>query len=242
MNNMTISILDQIIEDLKTGIIAEKAHFFPKFFKTGPGGYGEGDIFIGITVPHVRQIVKLYWKDISLEDTLTLLKDPIHEYRLTALFILVEKFTKTKDHSEKEVIVESYLCNIDYINNWDLIDTSAYKILGVWLYTRDRSILYKLAKENHLWKQRVAIISTFYFIKKNDYTTALEIAEILLNHKHDLIHKAVGWMLREIGNRNYDTEYDFLEKHYKIMPRTMLRYATEKFDESVRQMFLKGQI
>jgi 3-methyladenine DNA glycosylase AlkD len=239
---MTISILDQIIEDLKTGIIAEKAHFFSKFSKTGPGGYGEGDTFIGITVPHIRQIVKLYWKEISLEDTLILLQKPIHEYRLAALLILVEKFTKTKDHSEKEVIVESYLCNIDYINNWDLVDTSSYKILGAWLYTRDRSILYKLANENHLWKQRVAIISTFHFIKKNDYTTALDIAEILLNHKHDLIHKAAGWMLREIGNRSYDTEYDFLEKHYKVMPRTMLRYAIEKFDESVRQMFLKGQI
>lgn len=239
---MRITILDQIQEDLQACANPIKAAFFPKFFKSGPGEYAEGDKFAGITVPHIRQIVKTYWKDISIEDSVELLQNSIHEYRLTALLILVEKFNKTKDDKQKERIVDLYLKNLDYVNNWDLVDSSAHKIVGAWLYSRDREVLYNLASEDHLWKQRVAIISTLFFIKKDDYATTLEIAKRLLNHEHDLIHKAVGWMLREVGNRNYDIEYEFLEKHYTNMPRTMLRYAIEKFDESVRQEFLKGQI
>jgi len=239
---MNITLLDQIKEDLLSKANTEKAEFFPKFFKAGPVEYAEGDTFIGVTVPHIRQIIKTYCKYISLEEILILLKNPIHEFRLTALLLLVEQFSKTKDIKHKEVIVKSYLNNLDYVNNWDLVDSSAYKIVGAWLFTRDRSLLYKLSEENHLWKQRVSIISTLYFIKKDDYFTTLEIAKKLLNHPHDLIQKAVGWMLREVGNRNYDIEYDFLKMYYKQMPRTMLRYAIEKFDNSIRQQFLKGEI
>ena len=158
------------------------------------------------------------------------------------MLILVCKFEKAKLDEDKKAIVDLYINNLEYVNNWDLVDSSAYKILGAYLEERDRSILYRLAKSNHLWSQRVAIIATLWFIGKNKFSDTLNIAQILLNHEHDLIHKAVGWMLREVGNRDFETEFQFLKKHYKQMPRTMLRYAIEKFDPELRQRFLKGLV
>ena len=171
-----------------------------------------------------------------------LLDSEIHEHRLTALLILVYKYDKSNDEEDKSEIINAYLDNLSRVNNWDLVDLSADKLLGPYLFKRDKKLLYRFAESDDLWKQRIAIMSTFYFIKNNQYEDTLKLAEILIQHKHDLIHKAVGWMLREIGNRDYQIEYEFLKKRYNDMPRTMLRYAIEKFDEEVRQAFLKGKI
>lgn len=177
-----------------------------------------------------------------MEGVQLLLRSQVHEYRLTALVILVHKFEKAKDEADKKAIVDLYISNLEYVNNWDLVDSSADKILGAYLAERDRSILYRLARTNHLWSQRIAIMATFYFIRRNEFQDTLEIAKILLKHEHDLIHKAVGWMLREVGKRDFRVEYEFLKKYYKEMPRTMLRYAIEKFEPELRQQFLKGLI
>lgn len=232
--------INNLKEELKRYTDKEKAEFLPRFFKSGPGDYGEGDVFIGVTVPNQRKVARKF-KNLSLQDIESLLNEDVHEYRLTALIILVYQFEKSKEDS-KRVIVDFYLENADRVNNWDLVDSTAHKILGPYLINKDRKILYKLAKEEHLWKQRIAIMATFHFIKNNDYKDALAISEILINHKHDLIHKAVGWMLREIGNRDKEVEVDFLNKHYKLMPRTMLRYAIEKFSNEERQDYLKGRV
>lgn len=219
-----------------------KGTFLQRFFKTGPGEYAEGDKFIGITVPQQRQVAKAFWKETELDDIAALLKSPVHEYRLTALFILVLKFEKTKSEEVKKEIFRFYIHHLDYVNNWDLVDSSAGKIAGAYLFERDRKLLYKLAKEDHLWKQRVAVIATQYFIRHNDFKDTLALAEVLLSHPHDLIHKAVGWMLREIGNKDEKILTEFLERHYKKMPRTMLRYAIEKFNPEKRLAFLKNEI
>ncbi|GAA0177474.1 DNA alkylation repair protein [Clostridium sediminicola] len=236
---MSIEI-NNLKEELKKYIDLEKAEFFPRFFKVGPGEYGEGDVFIGVTVPNQRKVARKF-KNLSLQDIESLLNEDFHEYRLTALLILVHQFEKSKEDN-KRALVDFYIENADRVNNWDLVDSTAHKILGPYLDNKDREILYKLAKEDHLWKQRIAIMSTFYFIKNEDYKDALAIAEILLKHKHDLIHKAVGWMLREIGKRDKEVEVEFLNKHYKQMPRTMLRYAIEKFPNEERQNYLKGRV
>jgi len=237
-----LEYISKIKQDLALFIDQEKAEFFPKFFNAYSGGYGEGDQFLGVKVPDQRKVARKYYKNISLEGVQMLLRSPIHEYRLTALLILVYKFEKSKSEEDKKKIVDLYLNNLEYVNNWDLVDSSAYKILGAYLEERDRSILYHLAKSDHLWSQRVAIIATLWFIRKNQFSDTLNIAKILLNHEHDLIHKAVGWMLREVGNKDFETEFQFLKMHYKQMPRTMLRYAIEKFDPGLRQQFLKGLV
>jgi len=237
-----MSCIDTIKIELNQYINNEKADFFPKFFKTGFGEYGEGDKFIGVTVPNQRKIARKYYIVLELNDVEMLLREPIHEYRLTALFILCLKYEKTKENYIKQSIVNLYLNNLQYVNNWDLVDSSAYLILGLHLINNNKEILYEFAWSNDLWKQRIAIITTLHFIRNNKYKDTLRIAEILLKHNHDLIHKAVGWMLREIGNRNLQIEIEFLQKHYKQMPRTMLRYAIEKFDEELRQKFLKGLV
>jgi 3-methyladenine DNA glycosylase AlkD len=213
-----------------------------KFFQAYPGGYGEGDKFLSVQVPEQRRLSRIYYNLLTLEELADLLKSPYHEFRLTTLMMLVLRYQKTKDMKEKEAIVNIYLDNLDYINNWDLVDSSAHHILGSWLQDKPHGILFNLAAEDHLWRQRVAMIATACFISNGQYETTLKLAQKLLYHKHDLIHKAVGWMLREVGKRDYKTEYDFLKKHYKTMPRTMLRYAIEKFEEPVRQDFLKGNI
>ncbi len=220
----------------------QKAIQLMRFFKCGPGQYGAGDIFIGLTVPEIRNIAKIYFKQVNFESIEFLMTSIYHEVRLTALLILTYRIAKAVDESARQQIVEFYIKHIDYVNNWDLVDLSADKILGEYLYDKDRAMLYDFARSNHLWKERISIISTYNFIKKGDYRDTLSIAAILLNHKHDLIHKAVGWMLREIGKRELNTGLFFLNKYYKAMPRTMLRYAIEKFDESLRLKYLKGEI
>jgi len=225
--------------DIEKATNPEKAKLLQCFFKTGKGEYGEGDIFLGITVPESRKLAIKY-KDLPLKDTESLLKSKIHEERLIALLILVHNYEKNSETRDK--IFNFYLKNTEYINNWDLVDLSSHQIVGNYLSGRNRYILHKLAKSDNLWEKRISIISTAYFIKKDDFSETLKIATILLKDKHDLIHKAVGWMLREVGKRDLKTEESFLKKNYKKMPRTMLRYAIEKFPESKRLRYLKGEI
>lgn len=231
-------MLKDLQQELKKLADPEQAKNLSRFFKTGPGQYGEGDIFLGIKVPVLRQVSKKY-KALSLADSTTLLKSKLHEERLLALFILVLKFNKA-DEELRQKIYQLYLDHYQHINNWDLVDLSAPKIVGEFLLDKkDRKILYRLAKSKNLWQKRIAMLSTYTFIKKKDFKDALAIAEILVDDKHDLIHKAVGWMLREIGKIDQATEEAFLDKHVKQMPRTMLRYAIEKFEENKRQVYLK---
>lgn len=207
-----------------------------RFFKTGEGEYGEGDKFLGIRVPKVRGIARKF-KQLSLKKTVQLLHSDYHEERLCALIILVNQ-AKKADKAELKKIYDLYLDNTKYINNWNLVDTSAEHIVGRYLIDKDRTVLHQLAKSEDLWERRIAIMSTFHFIKNGDFSDTLKIAELLVNDKHDLIHKAVGWMLREIGKRDIKTEEQFLDKHVQHMPRTMLRYAIEKFEETRRQYYL----
>jgi 3-methyladenine DNA glycosylase AlkD len=233
---------DLVRQKLKACADPEKALFLPRFFKAIPGGYGEGDRFLGVTVPLQRKIAHTHYCEISLSDLGELLRDQFHECRLTALFILVLKYENAALAEEKKLLADYYLGNIDYVNNWDLVDSSAYKILGPFLENRDRGLLYELARSGHLWRQRIAIISTMHFIRAGDFADTLKLAEMLLKHEHDLIHKAVGWMLREVGKRDFDAEYQFLKCHYQTMPRTALRYAIEKFDPALRKQFLSGTL
>ncbi len=210
-----------------------------KFFQVFPGGYGEGDKFIGVSVPNQRLVSKQFYKDASIDELHTLLKSSIHEHRLTALFMLVLKYQKSKNLKEQERIANLYLNNLDYVNGWDLVDSSAHYILGSYIHKTGKfELLDTLAESNHLWKQRVSIIATFYLIRENNFEHSLRIAEKLLNHPHDLIHKAVGWMLREVGNRDMSAEIPFLEKYATKMPRTMLRYSIEKFEPELREKYL----
>ncbi len=228
-------MLDKIKEELLNLKDLEKAEILSRFFKTGKGEYGEGDIFLGIIVPKQRKVAKKYL-NLGLEEIQKLLSSKIHEHRLTSLFILIDKYKKSDNKKE---IFDFYLKNTKNINNWDLVDLSAGNVLGNYLLEKDKSILYELAKSNNLWERRISIVSTFAFIKNNKFEDTLKISEILLNDKHDLIHKASGWMLREIGKRNQEIEEEFLKKYYKKMPRTMLRYSIEKFDEDKRKFYLK---
>jgi 3-methyladenine DNA glycosylase AlkD len=206
------------------------------FFKTGPGEYGEGDVFIGIKVPPLRLLAREF-EDTPLRTLKTLLMSKVHEERTLALMILVRQFARG-DEELRERVYNFYLAQTRYINNWDLVDGSAPYIVGPFLWKRDRRRLYVLARSTSLWEKRIAILATSYFIRQNDFADALKISEILLADKHDLIHKAVGWMLREIGKRDATAEESFLKKHYRGMPRTMLRYAIEKFPESKRRRYL----
>jgi 3-methyladenine DNA glycosylase AlkD len=230
-----------VLADLHTAADPAKAVLSASFFKTGPGQYGEGDTFIGVTVPRQRAIAAKYFRDLSLDETIQLLKGPIHEQRLTALIILVEKFNRA-DSVVQDQIYALYLENTAYINNWDLVDASASYIVGPYLEHRDRSILMTLAKSNSLWERRIAIVASGYFIRYGQYADTLRLATMLLRDTHDLIHKAVGWMLREVGKRDRKALEGFLATHYRTMPRTMLRYAIEHFEPEVRLRYLKGNI
>lgn len=210
------------------------------FFKTGKGDYGEGDVFAGLKVPTQRKLASEF-RDLSFVDLKVLLNSPVHEERLISLFILIDKFAKSTE-KEQQVIFKFYLKNRRGVNNWDLVDLSAPKIIGKYLLEKDKSLLFKFAVSKNLWDRRIAILSTYEFIRNENYETTLKIAVILLEDKHDLIHKAVGWMLREIGKRNLMVEENFLKIHYKKMPRTMLRYAIEKFPEVKRKKYLQGKI
>ncbi|EMS31834.1 Putative DNA alkylation repair enzyme [Mariniradius saccharolyticus AK6] len=230
---MTASAIIQALSDLSN---PEKAAFLPGFFKAFPGGYGDGDKFLGVTVPNQRKVAAHFAKKTTEGDLQQLIESPYHEVRLTALLILVSKFRKA---SEKGFWVDFYLRNLKYVNNWDLVDSSAHFILGEWLWDKDRKMLHDMARRGNLWEQRIAIISTYHFIRKQDFADTFTIAETLIDHRHDLIRKAVGWMLREIGNRDFEAEKVFLEKHYRQMPRTMLRYAIEKFPAVEKENFMK---
>ena len=210
-----------------------------RFFKTGKGEYGEGDRFLGIRVPTIRKCVREY-RTISLEDTLKIVKSPYHEARLLALLILVEKYSSANMNTEQQAIYRSYLSHTKFINNWDLVDCSAQHIVGAHLSSKDRKPIYRLVRSRSLWERRIGVMSTFHFIKREDFSDTLAISELLLHDQEDLIHKAVGWMLREVGKRNRNDEERFLVKHYKEMPRTMLRYAIEQLPEIERLAYLHG--
>lgn len=233
-----------INQDLKARADPIRAANLKRFFKTGKGEYGEGDMFLGLTVPECREIAKKYGS-LSFEEIENHLNSKFHEERLIALLILVNKYDK--EIIKRKAIFDFYLAHTYSINNWDLVDLSAHKIVGRFLYDLDkdfpvyRSILRKLAQSSNLWEKRIAIISTFYFIKNGSFDYSLDIAEKLLLDKHDLIHKAVGWMLREIGKKDKKVLDKFLTKHYKLMPRTMLRYAIEKHSRQERQEYMERE-
>lgn len=222
----------------------DKARHQQRFFKTGPGGYGEGDRFIGVTLPVQRRIAKKY-RDTPVSELAAMLGSEIHEHRQTALLIMVESY-KLKKASEgrRRELVQLYLDKMDSVNNWDLVDSSAHYILGPWMLAEpeQRQLLYTLARTEKLWHQRIAIMTTFAFLRAGEFEDTFKLADLLLDHPHDLIHKAVGWMLREVGNRDRAAEESFLKPRYKSMPRTMLRYAIERFPEELRQSYLKGLI
>jgi 3-methyladenine DNA glycosylase AlkD len=211
-----------------------------RFFKTGPGEYGEGDIFLGIRVPVLRKLVG-ECQNLPVTEIEILLQSPIHEERQLAIFLFVHIFKKGDDDLKKN-IYNLYLASTEFINNWDLVDASAEHIVGAYLLNKNKRPLHRLAKSTHLWERRIAIMATFHFVKQHQFSETLKIASMLLSDRHDLIHKATGWMLREIGKRDLKTEKKFLKEHYKKMPRTMLRYAIEKFPERQRQRYLKGSI
>ncbi len=229
-----------IQKELKKLADKEKAKILQRFFKTAKGQYGEGDLFLGVTVPQMRNLVKLYWKEISLDEIKKILDSKFHEERLTYLLILVKKY-ENSDDKQKWMFVKFYLKNLKKINNWDLVDLTAPNILGNFLLDRDRKILYKLVKSKNLWEKRISIISTFSFIRKNKFEDTLRISKILLQDKHDLIHKAVGWMLREVGKRDMKVLERFLEENYRNLPRTALRYAIEKMQADKRMYYLTKQ-
>ena len=233
-------VSQEIIDYLKSLSNPEIAEHSQRYFKTAKGEYGFGDKFLGIRVPVIRESVKKY-KSTSLNIVVKLLKSEFHEIRLFALLLLVYQFSKA-DMDKQDKIYNLYLNNTKYINNWDLVDSSAHHIVGAYLENKDRAILVKLSKSKLIWERRIAIIATAYFIKNKDYKDTLRISKILINDKEDLIHKAVGWMLREIGKRDLNEEVTFLNRHYKNMPRTMLRYAIEKFSKTERDKYLKGTL
>lgn len=232
---------EQILLSLEQKAIPAKGAQLQQYFKTGPGGYGEGDIFLGVTVPEQRKIAKAISQDASLPQLSELIQHRYHEMRLTGLLAFVYRFEKTKQEAERQLLVDFYLEHLDYINNWDLVDTSCSQVLGAYYWKKEKSLFFSLAESPLLWRQRISMISAFYWIRKGEFTDALALAEKLKNHPHDLMHKAVGWMLREVGNRNFEVANEFLSKHYRTLPRTMLRYAIERFPEELRQDFLKGR-
>ncbi len=232
--------LSQIKSQLKGLADSKQAASLQRFFKTGPGQYGEGDRFLGIRMPRLRQVAKAHL-DLSMADIARLLHCQIHEQRMTALLILTYRFATARE-SEQGVICRFFLDNTQWINNWDLVDVTVPQVVGAYLMTRDRKPLYRLALSQSLWERRIAIVATFHFIKHHQFEDTLKIADLLLQDRHDLIHKAVGWMIREVGKRNGAVMEDFLMPRYPRMPRTMLRYAIEKLPEPRRQAYLKGRV
>ena len=228
-------------KELRKYASKEKADILSRFFKTGRGEYGEGDIFIGAVVPDIRKIAKKY-QDLPLKIAIKLLRSPIHEERILALLIMVLKFQKAQTEAQKKAVYNAYLANTKYINNWDLVDLSSHEIVGNFLLNKSKKELYSLSKSESLWERRISIVSTHRFIRNGRFKDTLKIARILLKDSHDLIHKAAGWMLREVGKRDLDVLENFLKDHYKSMPRTMLRYSIEKFPENKRLKYLNGKV
>jgi 3-methyladenine DNA glycosylase AlkD len=231
-----MSRLGNARKELRKNADKERAKVLQRFFKTGPGEYAEGDIFLGLTAPLTRKTVKEF-QDLPLSDLVKLLHSKIHEERVLALLIMVRQFDKA-DNGAKEKIYKVYLANTKFVNNWDLVDLSAPKIVGGFLIGKDKRILYKLAKSSLLWDRRIAILATFAFIRLGDFNDAFSVAKLLLGDKEDLIHKACGWMLREAGKRDARAEEEFLRENCRTMPRTMLRYAIERFPQKQRRLFL----
>ena len=227
----------RIRQELETYIDPVKREVLTRFFKTGKGQYGEGDKFLGVTVPNARSVAKMH-KDEPFGVLAALLQSPWHECRLCALLVLVERFKKS-DEKERKAIYDFYLSQTSRINSWDLVDLSAPGIVGEYLKDKSREDLYRLAESSLLWDQRIAVVATYTLIKNHDFIDILALSERLLRHEHDLMRKAVGWMLREMGKRDKDLLVQFLEKHCKTMPRTMLRYAIEKFPDEERREFMK---
>ncbi|MCL5970167.1 MAG: DNA alkylation repair protein [Patescibacteria group bacterium] len=234
-------VINALRKDLKGFSDKKRALDSQRYFKTGKGEYGEGDIFVGLTLIQAHIISKRY-KDLSFVGIQTLLDSKIHEERTIALAILIDQFQKEKDKIKQKEIFDFYIKNTKNINNWDLVDVSAPKIVGPYLMDKPKDILFKLAKSKSIWERRIAMLSTLYYIKNGDYEISLKIAEMLVLDKEDLIQKAVGWMLREIGKKDLRIEEKFLKKHYMKMGRTALRYAIEKFPENLRQKYLLGKI
>ncbi len=236
----TMASLSELKKEMNRLANARHAKTALWFFKTGPGEYGEGDRFIGIRGPMLRKLSKKY-RDLAMSDVKRLLTSPIHEMRQVGLFILVLQFERG-DTATRKKIYNLYLKHTKFINNWDLVDLSAPNIVGMYLLDKPRAILYRLARSQSLWERRIAMLATFAFIRHNDFTDALKIASLLRTDEHDLMHKAVGWMLREIGKRNLASEERWLRTRYQTLPRTMLRYAIEKFPEPKRKKYLAGTI
>ncbi len=231
--------MSKISDDLQAIATPQRAETSAWFFKTGKGQYGEGDIFIGVSNPDLRAVCKKYIS-LKFDELQELLDSEIHEYRMAALIILVEQMKKAKTAEKSSEIYDFYLDNTSRINNWDLVDCSARDIVGLHLFDKDRSILYDMAHTDHLWTQRIAIIATHYFINKKQFLDTLKISEVLLSHKHDLIHKAVGWMLREAWKKQGAKQVEiFLEENISRIPRTALRYAIEKMSDERKQYFMK---
>ena len=233
-------MIEQLKSTLQDLADEEKAKIMMRFFKTGKGEYGEGDIFLGISVPNQRLIAKEFYQQVSLNDIKNLLNSNIHEYRLTALLMLVSKYEKSKDELVRKEIIDFYLAQTSQINNWDLVDTSCYKILGHYCFHQNREeLLFELADSEDLWEKRIAIVSTMYFIKQKSFSIVPEIVLKNLNHSHDLMHKANGWMLREMGKMDEEKLIEFLDEYTLQMPRTTLRYALEKIDPILKDYYMK---
>jgi 3-methyladenine DNA glycosylase AlkD len=236
-----MSEFDKIRSALRSAADPAKAEILARFFKTGPGEYGEGDRFIGVVVPKIRKIAKVH-AQAARGEIRKLLRSPYHEERLAALLILVEQYRRG-DASQRRSIYELYLANASRINNWDLVDLSAQHIVGAQLYTNNSFVLTKLARSKNLWERRIAMLSTYYFIRRGESGEALRIAELLLHDPHDLIHKAAGWMLREVGKRcSQEVECRFLDRYAGVMPRTMLRYAIEHFPDELRTKYMQSAV
>lgn len=231
----------QVKAALKPHINLEKAAFYPRFFKAGKGEYAEGDQFIGVTVPNQRKVARSF-RQLKRSEIRKLLKDRIHEHRLTSLFILTEQFGRSKCENERREIVDFYLKHLDYVNNWDLVDSSAHKILGEWLldHESEQGVLDNLAESGHLWRERVSVIACLPFIKRGEFDWIIRLCEWFLDHEHDLIHKATGWMLREAGKVDKRVLRAFLDQNVTQMPRTMLRYAIEKLPQKERLKYLNA--
>jgi 3-methyladenine DNA glycosylase AlkD len=235
-----MALISELRIELKKCADPEKARILQRFFKTGKGEYGEGDFFLGVVVPKQRMIARAF-REAEFEELEILLDSKVHEERLVALLILVEKYKKGDENLKKRVF-DFYINHLERVNNWDLVDLSAHKIVGDYLLKRDRKILYLLVGSKNLWERRVAIISTFAFIRVGEFEDSLKLSDLLLRDEHDLIHKAVGWMLREVGKKDEATLKRYLAQRYKNMPRTMLRYAIEKFPEDLRKKYLLGKV
>ena len=229
---------NEIVARLRALGDPEHARFVAGYFRTGPGEYAEGDRFLGIRVPVLRRLVREY-RGLPLERTEALLRSPWHEARLLACLLLADAYPRG-DEAVREAVYRLYLENTEHIDNWDLVDSSAPHVVGAHLQSSDRTVLEELARSESLWERRIAILATQYFIRQGEFGTTLKIAEMLVDDRHDLIHKAVGWMLREVGNRDRAAEEAFLQRHHRTMPRTMLRYAIEKFPPDLRATYLRG--